>query len=329
MKNTNKKIKIFLKNILQVNNDTNPMDNKNHHCIHISDYSKDEILHLLDYALKLKKEPQPSLLKGKILGSCFFEPSTRTRLSFESAMHRLGGSVIGFDDSIQTSSKKGESLQDSMKVLEHYADALVIRHPLEGSAQLAADSVNIPVINAGDGSNQHPTQTFLDLFTIRETQGRLEDLSIALVGDLLHGRTVHSLAQALIPFNCRLFFVSPKSLEMPKAVCDELKEKRVKFSFHQSIEEVIPRLDILYMTRIQQERFASLHDYLSLKDAFILKSNMLNACKENLKILHPLPRVNEIEPAIDQTPHAHYFQQAGNGLYTRQALLALTLLGEL
>lgn len=305
------------------------MDTMKRNCIHISDFSKDEIVHLLDCAGKLKNKPQPSLLKGKVLGSCFFEPSTRTRLSFESAMHRLGGSVIGFDDSIQTSSKKGESLHDSMKVLEHYADTLLIRHPLEGSAQLAADCVSIPVINAGDGANQHPTQTFLDLFTIRETQGKLEELSIALVGDLLHGRTVHSLAQALIPFNCRLFFVSPKSLEMPKAVCDELKEKRVKFSFHKSIEEIMPRLDILYMTRIQQERFASIHDYLSVKDTFILKPNMLTSCKENLKILHPLPRVNEIDSSIDQTPHAHYFQQAGNGLYTRQALLALTLLGEL
>ncbi|MFQ5730098.1 MAG: aspartate carbamoyltransferase, partial [Waddliaceae bacterium] len=222
--------------------------------IAISDFTKDEILHILTFAKKLKDQPQPDLLKGKILGSCFFEPSTRTRLSFETAMQRLGGSVVGFADAECTSSTKGETLHDTMKMLENYVDVVVLRHPLEGAAQLAADTIEKPVINAGDGTNQHPTQTFLDLFTIRECQGKLEDLSIAMVGDLKQGRTVHSLAQALIPFRSRLYFVSPASLEMPKSICDELREKGIKFSYHKSLEEIINKLDILYVTRIQEER---------------------------------------------------------------------------
>jgi aspartate carbamoyltransferase catalytic subunit len=305
------------------------MGYKGRDIIHIADFTGKEILQLLDSAESLKRNPQPSLLKGKILGSCFFEPSTRTRLSFESAMIRLGGSVIGFNDASSTSVQKGETLQDSMKMLNHYADVAVIRHPLEGAAQLAADSIEIPVINAGDGANQHPTQTFLDLFSIRETQGRLEELAIAMVGDLKHGRTVHSLAQALIPFNCRLYFVSPNSLEMPATICDTLKENKVKFSFHRSIEEVLPLLDILYMTRIQEERFTDPKEYLSLKTSIAITLPLLERAKSTLKILHPLPRVSEIDRRIDDTPFAYYFDQAGNGLYTRQALLALTLLGGL
>lgn len=297
----------------------------NHDVIAISDFSRDEILHLLHHAKELKTHPQPNLLRGKILGSCFFEPSTRTRLSFDAAMYRLGGSVIGFSDPEMTSTRKGESLHDSMKMLEHYADVVVIRHPLEGSAQLAADSIDIPVINAGDGANQHPTQTFLDLFSIQECQGKLDGLAIAMVGDLKNGRTVHSLAQALIPFDSRLYFVSPSSLEMPKAICDELREKRVKFSFHKTLKEIIHKLDILYMTRIQEERFNHHIDYELVKNTFILKPDILDNVKENFKILHPLPRVNEIDQKVDQTPYAYYFQQAENGLYTRQALLGLVL----
>ncbi len=212
-----------------------------------------------------------------------------------------------------------------MKMMDHYADLVVLRHPMEGSAQLAADAIAIPVINAGDGANQHPTQTFLDLFTIQETQNRLDDLNIALVGDLKHGRTVHSLAQALIPFNCRLYFVSPSSLEMPKAICDELREKGIKFSFHKTVDEIIQKLDILYMTRIQKERFLQNSDYDSVKNSFIIKPSLFDNAKENLKVLHPLPRVNEIDMRVDDTPYAYYFQQAGNGIYTRQALLALVL----
>jgi len=305
------------------------MSYKKRDIIHIADFSKDEILHLLDAADKLKRAPQPDRLKGKVMGSCFYEPSTRTRLSFESAMHRLGGAVIGFDDADNTSSRKGESFSDSMRMIESYADIAVIRHPLEGSAQLAADSIEIPVINAGDGSNQHPTQTFLDLFTIRETQGRLDQLSIALAGDLKHGRTVHSLAEALIPFDCRLYFVAPESLEMPKPICDQLKESRVKFSFHRSLEEVMPKIDILYMTRIQEERFQDRKEYIQVKKSLHVNVELLDQGQQHLKVLHPLPRVHEIDKKVDQTPQAYYFEQAKNGLYTRQALLALILQGEI
>lgn len=293
---------------------------KNRDIIHVSEFSKEDLLDILDFSLKLKQKKHPELLKNKVLACCFFEPSTRTRLSFESAMQRLGGSVIGFDQAATTSTHKGESLSDSMKMVEHYADIVVIRHPLEGSAQLAADMIDIPVINAGDGSHQHPTQTLLDLFTIQETQGRLDELHIALAGDLKHGRTVHSLAEALIPFNPRLYFISPPSLEMPKILCDQLKEKGIRFSFHETYEEIMNRLDILYMTRIQKERFTT-----ATPLPYILKPEHLEQAKANLKVLHPLPRVEEIDRRVDERPHAYYFQQAGNGLYTRQALLALIL----
>lgn len=301
------------------------IDFKRRDIIAISDFSKQEILKILQYAHQFKHFPQSHLLEGKILGSCFFEPSTRTRLSFESAMYRLGGTVIGFAHGDVTSVKKGETLHDAMKMIENYVDIIVIRHPLEGSAQLAADAAHVPVINAGDGSNQHPTQTFLDLFSILETQGKLENLHLALVGDLKYGRTVHSLAQACIHFNTRLYFISPAVLEMPKEICEELREKGIKFSFHKTIDEVIDKLDILYMTRIQEERFSHKLEFEQIKNAFILKKEHLKHAKQNLKILHPLPRVNEVDFAVDSTPYAYYFPQAQNGLYVRQALLALSL----
>lgn len=293
--------------------------------IAISDFSKAEILSILDQAKSLKAHPQPSLLRGSILASCFFEPSTRTRLSFESAMHRLGGSVVGFSDGGMTSVKKKERLSDTMKMMEHYADVIILRHPLEGAAQQAADAVNIPVINAGDGSNQHPTQTLLDLFTIQETQGKIEGLNVALVGDLKHGRTVHSLAQACAHFPLRLYFVAPHLLEMPKEICGELREKGIKFSFHQTLEGIIEKLDILYMTRIQEERFAHRWEYEQVKNTFLLKKDHLKNLKPTCKILHPLPRVDEIDPDVDSSPHAHYFSQAQNGLFVRGALLGLLL----
>jgi len=302
-----------------------PNSFKKRDIIAIGDFAKEELLHVLEHTRQIKKMAPGKLLEGCILGSCFFEPSTRTRLSFEAAMHRLGGSVIGFSDGQWTSAKKGESLWDSMKMLEHYADVIVLRHPLEGSAQRAAEAVEIPVINAGDGSNQHPTQTFLDLFTILECQGSLDNLSIAMAGDLKNGRTVHSLAQALTFFNPRLYLVSPTILEMPKEICDELREKRIKFSFHKSLEEIMDKIDILYMTRIQEERFSHKFEYEQVKNAFILKTDQLQSVKKNLKILHPLPRVNEIAGEVDQSPHAYYFQQAQNGLFARQALLGLVL----
>jgi len=293
--------------------------------ITVNDFSKTEILHILEHTEKLKNKPQTDLLKGKILGSCFFEPSTRTRLSFEAAMLRLGGSVVGFADANITSTKKGESLADTMKMMENYVDLIVMRHPLEGAAQHAADVVGVPVINAGDGSHQHPTQTFLDLFTIRESQKKLDGLNIALVGDLKYGRTVHSLAQAFIHFNPRFYFISPPLLELPKEICDELREKGIKFSFHKSIEDVIDKLDIMYMTRIQEERFVHKMEYESVKNAFHITLDQLHNVKPNFKILHPLPRINEIDISVDASPYASYFQQAENGLYVRQALLGLVL----
>ncbi len=293
--------------------------------ISINQFSKEEILQILQMTQELGHYHDPELLRGCILGSCFFEPSTRTRLSFESAMTRLGGNVIGFSDGLTTSQAKGESLHDTLKMMEHYADVIVIRHPSEGAAQWAADVSTIPVINAGDGSNQHPTQTLLDLFSILETQGRLENLSIALAGDLKHGRTTHSLAQALAHFNPRLYFISPPSLEMPKSICDLLRQKGVKFSFHSAIDEVLPKVDLFYMTRIQEERFSDRREYDHVKECFCLHADMLFPCKENMKILHPLPRVKEIHPSVDATPHAYYFQQAGNGVLVRKTLLRLLL----
>lgn len=293
--------------------------------ISISDLSKGEILYLLEFAGKLKKRPQPNLLQNKVMGSCFFEPSTRTRLSFETAMQGLGGRVVGFADPNVTSSKKGETLHDTIKIIGQYTDVIVIRHKLEGAARRAAESTNVPVVNAGDGSNQHPTQTLLDLFTIQETQKKLEGLKIAMVGDLKYGRTVHSLASALSHFKSKLFFVAPSSLQMPQYICDELKEKKISFTFHEKIEEIIRKVDILYMTRIQEERFPDKLEYEKLKDVYILTPKLLNGVKQNLRILHPLPRVNEIDPLLDSSPHAYYFQQAQNGLYVRQALIASIL----
>lgn len=294
--------------------------------ISIASLSKDEILRILVLAENLKKVPQPHLLAGTILGSCFFEPSTRTRLSFESAMHRLGGKVIGFSDASTTSTSKHEKLSDTIKIISQYVDVIVMRHPLEGSARRAAESTEIPVINGGDGTNQHPTQTLLDLFTIKECQGSLENLKIAMVGDLKNGRTVHSLAQACALFNTRLYFVSPKGLEMPQHILDDLIQMGARFSFHTAIEDVIDKVDILYMTRVQEERFTDKTEYQRLKDSFILTLDLLQRSKkENLRVMHPFPRVNEISRDIDSTPYAYYFQQARNGLFVRQAVLGIAL----
>jgi aspartate carbamoyltransferase catalytic subunit len=292
--------------------------------ISISDLSKEEILFILKKTEEIKKRAPKQSLKGKILASCFFEPSTRTRLSFESAMIRCDGSVIGFSDPSSTSAKKGESLHDTMRIVGQYADILVIRHPDEGSALIASEATDKPVINAGDGANQHPTQTLLDLFTIKESQGKLKGLSMALVGDLKYGRTVHSLSLACSHFDIRLFFVSPEQLNLPEEISHLLKKQGVKCSFHHTIEEVLGKVDILYMARIQKERFEPVV-YEKFKDSFILTEKMLGKAKKNLKILHPFPRVNEIEIAIDKSSHALYFQQAENGLYVRMALLSLIL----
>ncbi|WP_284192221.1 aspartate carbamoyltransferase [Vibrio zhanjiangensis] len=304
---------------------TNTLYNK--HIISIPELSRNELELIVKTAGQLKAEPNPTLIKDKVIASCFFEPSTRTRLSFETAIQRIGGSVIGFDNGGNTSlAKKGETLSDSVQVISSYVDAFVMRHPQEGAARLASEfSHGVPVINAGDGANQHPTQTLLDLFSIAETQGRLDNLNVAFVGDLKYGRTVHSLTQALAKFNhVRFYFIAPDALAMPDYICEELDEAGIQYSMHTDMESVIPELDILYMTRVQKERFDE-SEYAHIKSAYILTSSLLEGARENLKVLHPLPRVDEITVDVDKTPHAYYFEQAENGVYAREALLALVL----
>ncbi|MFS1562333.1 MAG: aspartate carbamoyltransferase [Candidatus Arsenophonus phytopathogenicus] len=295
--------------------------------ISINDLKREDLLTVLEVATSLKQHPQPNLQKHKVIASCFFEASTRTRLSFETAIHRLGASVVGFSDSNNTSlGKKGETLADTISVISQYVDAIVIRHPQEGASRLAAQfSGKIPVINAGDGANQHPTQTLLDLFTIQESQGSLNNLHIAMVGDLKYGRTVHSLTQALSKFdNNHLYFIAPEALSMPAHILHLLEEKGVTYSLHDNIEAVLPKLDILYITRVQKERLDP-SEYANVKAQFILNSHELAVAKPGMKVLHPLPRMDEITTEVDKTSHAYYFQQAGNGIYARQALLALIL----
>ncbi|MGV7962697.1 aspartate carbamoyltransferase [Photorhabdus tasmaniensis] len=303
----------------------NPLYRK--HIISINDLSREDLEWVLRTAATLKARPQPELLKHKVIASCFFEASTRTRLSFETAIHRLGASVVGFSDSSNTSlGKKGETLADTISVISQYVDAIVMRHPQEGAPRLASEfSGHTPIINAGDGANQHPTQTLLDLFTIQETQQRLDSLNIAMVGDLKYGRTVHSLSQALAKFNGNHFyFIAPEALAMPNHILHMLNEKGATYSLHTNIEEVLPELDILYMTRVQKERLDP-SEYANVKAQFVLRAADLMGAKENLKILHPLPRIDEISADVDKTPHAYYFQQAENGIYARQALLSLVL----
>ena len=299
----------------------NPLYQK--HIISINDLSRDDLNLVLATAAKLKANPQPELLKHKVIASCFFEASTRTRLSFETSMHRLGASVVGFSDSANTSlGKKGETLADTISVISTYVDAIVMRHPQEGAARLATEfSGNVPVLNAGDGSNQHPTQTLLDLFTIQETQGRLDNLHVAMVGDLKYGRTVHSLITAMRHFNPTFHFIAPKELAMPEEYKLYCKEHNIKYVEHEDFnEDVIAGADILYMTRVQKERFSDLMEYERVKNVYILKRDMLCRAKENMKIMHPLPRVNEIAYDVDDDPHAYYIQQAQNGLYAREAI---------
>lgn len=292
--------------------------------ISIRDLSLTEINLILKLAKKFKKNLPKKYLLNKIIAHCFFEPSTRTRLSFETATLRLGGQVIGFSNSENISTKKGEDLSDTIKTISCYADLIVIRSPREGAARLAAEVSDKPIINAGDGANQHPTQALADLLTIQETQGNLEGLSIALVGDLKYGRAVHSLLQVCALFNMRLFLVSPSLLALPEALCDELKHQGIRFSFHSNLDEVISRVDILYMTRLQQERFTKSEHELP-EEQYVLTPDKLKKVKTNLKILHPLPRAGEIDKAIDKLPYAFYFNQVANAIYIRQAILALLL----
>ncbi len=301
------------------------MSFKGRDIISITDLTKQEINLVLAEAAKLKKKPNPTLLKDKVMGSLFFEPSTRTRLSFETAAQRIGMRVIGFAEAGITSGAKGETLHDTAKNIGLYVDVIAMRHPLEGAARLASESTDKPVLNGGDGANQHPTQTLLDLFSIKESQKKLSSLSIAMVGDLKYGRTVHSLAQALVHYNPRLYFIAPDVLQMPPYVLKYLKEHKIKYSVHEKIENVIKKVDVLYMTRIQKERFPDPLEYERVKSVYILTEDMLTGVKKNMRVLHPLPRVNEIDYRIDASPHAYYFNQAENGLFVRQALLGLVL----
>lgn len=293
--------------------------------ISINDYSKEEQLRVLDEAGKFEKNPSQRILENHVVATLFFEPSTRTRLSFESAVSRLGGKIIGFTDSSSSSVTKGESLRDTIRTVANYSDLIIMRHPKEGSARFASEISSVPIINAGDGANQHPTQTLLDMYSIRKTQGTLDKLNVTFVGDLKYGRTVHSLVIALANYNTTFHLVSPEELKLPSSVKLHIKEKQLKYYQYTDLINVIPKSDILYMTRIQRERFSDPLDYEKVKDAYILKNEMLKNTKPNLKILHPLPRVNEIDIDVDGNNQAYYFEQALNGVYVRQALIKLIL----
>ena len=293
--------------------------------ISIQDFSKDEILHILEVAKEFEKNRTSRILEGKVIACIFFEPSTRTRLSFETAVNRLGAKVIGFSDASNTSVSKGETLKDTIKMVSNYVDMIIMRHPLEGSSRYASEISSVPVVNAGDGANQHPSQTLLDLYSIMQTQGRLDGLTIDMVGDLKYGRTTHSLLQAMSLFNPEFVFTAPEELKMPGEYKDFLKDRGIKYSETTSLEEYLDVCDILYMTRVQQERFNDPMEYEKVKGVYRLHASMLSGVKENMKILHPLPRVSEIDQDVDDTPHAYYFKQAENGLYVRMAIISYLL----
>ena len=295
---------------------------KNKSLVSIDQCSKEDILHILANASKFEKNPNRHLLEGVIVASLFFEPSTRTRLSFETAISRLGGRVIGFQDASTTSSSKGETLKDTIKMVSNYADLIIMRHYLEGAARYASEVTDIPVINAGDGANQHPSQTLLDLYSIQKTQGTLENLTITMVGDLKYGRTVHSLIVGLSHFNPTFHFIAPEELKLPKEQKQFCDERGIGYHEHIAFtEDIINKTDILYMTRVQRERFTDLMEYERVKNVYILNNDMLKNSRDKLRILHPLPRVNEIAYNVDDNPKAYYFEQAKNGLYTREAII--------
>ncbi len=293
--------------------------------ISITDFSTEAIVRILEIANEFENNPQPHLLDGKVVATLFFEPSTRTRLSFESAINRMGGRVIGFSDPNISSVSKGETLKDTIRIVSNYCDLIVMRHPLEGSSRYASEVATVPVINAGDGANQHPTQTLLDMYSIKKTQGRLDNINIFMVGDLKYGRTVHSLVQAMSPFNPTFNFISHPKLRMPQEYLDFLDEKKVKYYQHEQFTDIISEADIIYMTRVQRERFQDLMEYEKTKDLYILHNSMLETTKPTMKILHPLPRVNEISQDVDPNPKAYYFEQALNGVFARQAVISYVL----
>jgi aspartate carbamoyltransferase catalytic subunit len=299
---------------------------KNRSLVSIDDFSTDEILNILDLAEEFEKNPVQRLLEGKVIATLFFEPSTRTRLSFESAINRLGGKIVGFSDSSNTSVSKGETLNDTIRTVNNYCDLIVMRHPIEGSARFASEIATVPVINAGDGANQHPSQTLLDLYSIRKTQGRLDNLNIFLVGDLKYGRTVHSLMMAMSRWNATFNFISPEELKMPEEYKIYLDNAGLRYYEHTDITDIVSKADIIYMTRVQRERFSDPIEYEKVKNVYVLRNSMLKNTKPNMRILHPLPRVNEIHIDVDKNPKAYYFEQALNGVFTRQAILC-SLLG--
>jgi len=294
--------------------------------VSIDDFSTEEILRILDLTEAFEREPTQRLLEGKVIATLFFEPSTRTRLSFESAINRLGGKIIGFSDASNSSVSKGETLNDTIRTVSNYCDLIVMRHPIEGSARFASEISKVPIINAGDGANQHPSQTLLDLYSIRKTQGTLEDLNIFMVGDLKYGRTVHSLMMAMSRWKATFNFISPEELRMPDEFKLYLDNIGLKYYEHTDFTDIISKADIIYMTRVQKERFSDPIEYEKVKNVYVLRNSMLANTKHNMRILHPLPRVNEIATDVDLNPKAYYFEQALNGVFTRQAILC-TLLG--
>jgi len=302
------------------------MEFKGRDIISIKDFSRKEIDYILDNASAMEPIAQnrSTMLQGKILATLFYEPSTRTRLSFESAMTRLGGTSIGFAEAEIASVKKGENLADTMRVVENYADIIALRHPLEGAARLAAEFAQVPVVNAGSGAEEHPTQALLDMYTMKKELGKIDGLNIALVGDLRFGRTVHSLAYALSLYDVKLYFISPELLRMRRDVLDTISE-RIKVVETSSLDEALPKLDVLYVTRIQKERFPDAAEYTRVKGSYKIDVAALKNTKKEMIVLHPLPRVDEISPEVDSTTHARYFQQVWNGIVMRMALLALIL----
>ncbi len=293
--------------------------------ISITDFTKEEILRIMEFAADFEKNPYQPLLNGRVIASLFFEPSTRTRLSFESAINRLGARVIGFADTANTSVSKGETFHDTIMTISNYCDMIVMRDSREGSPRYASEISKVPVVNAGDGANQHPSQTLLDLYSIRKTQGTLDGINIMMIGDLKYGRTVHSLLQALSHFNTTFTFVAPPELEMPVEYKEYLNERGLKFIEKREIDDTINEADIVYMTRVQRERFSDPMEYERVKNVYVLRNSMIADTKENMRILHPLPRVNEIDTDVDSNPKAYYFKQTENGVYVRMAIISYLL----
>jgi len=298
---------------------------QNRSLVSITDYNRDDYLEILDRAAGFEDNPNQNLLSDTLVATLFFEPSTRTRLSFETAVNRLGGKVIGFADAGCTSVSKGETLKDTIKMVNNYADLIIMRHPLEGSARYASEIASAPVINAGDGANQHPSQTLLDLYSIKKTQGTLENLNIFMIGDLKYGRTVHSLLMAMSYFNPTFYFVAPEALKMPVEYKIYLRSRGIRFFEYHDFADFIHEADIIYMTRVQKERFSDPIEYEKNKNAYVLNNAMLENTKPNVRVMHPLPRVNEIDIDVDNNPKAYYFTQALNGVFVRQAIIAKVL----